>query len=115
MSEILDIPQAIEQAGGNPDLAKELFTMLLNELPGQKEKLNQAISQGDNQALWDHTHKLHGSTAYCGVPALNIATRDMKEALKQQSGDISDVTQRLNKAIDDLLMDGLTALEQDWL
>ena len=115
MHEMLDIPQAIEQAGGNPDLAKELFTMLLNELPGQKEKLNQAFVKGDTQALWDQTHKLHGSTAYCGVPALNSATREMKEALKQQSSDISEVTQRLNKAIDDLLMDGQTVLEQDWV
>lgn len=115
MTVMLDITQAIEQAGGNPDLAKELFTMLLNELPDQKEKLNQAIAKGDTQALWDHTHKLHGSTAYCGVPALREATKEMKEALKQQSSDISDMNQRLNKAIDDLLMDGQTALEQDWL
>ena len=115
MHEMLDIPKAIEQAGGNPDLAKELFTMLLNELPGQKEKLNQAHAKGDNQALWDHTHKLHGSTAYCGVPALHTATREMKEAIKQQASDISEVIQRLNKAIDDLLIDGQTVLEQDWL
>ena len=115
MPEMLDISQAIEQAGGNPDLAKELFTMLLNELPDQKEKLNQAFVRGDNQALWDHTHKLHGSTAYCGVPALREATKESKEAIKQQSNDLSEVIHRLNKTIDDLLMDGQTALEQDWL
>jgi len=113
--EMLDIPQAIEQAGGNPDLAKELFIMLLNELPGQKEKLNQAFARGDNQAIWDHTHKLYGSTAYCGVPALHEATKETKEAIKQQSSNLSEAIQHLNKAIDDLLMDGQTALEQDWL
>ncbi len=115
MLEILDIPQAIEQAGGNPELAKELFTMLLSELPGQKEKLNQAFAKGDKQAIWDHTHKLHGSTAYCGVPALRKAAKELEEAIKAQTDDVSDKIQDVNNAIDDLLVDGQTVLEQDWL
>jgi two-component system sensor histidine kinase BarA len=111
---MLDIPQAIEQAGGNPDLAKDLFTMLLNELPGQKEKLNQALARGDNQAIRDHTHKLYGSTAYCGVPALRKAARELEEAIRAQTDDVSNKIQEVNKAIDDLLIDGQTILDQDW-
>lgn len=114
MHEMLDIPQAIEQAGGNPDLAKELFTMLLKELPDQKEKLNQAFAKGDNQAIWNHSHKLYGSTAYCGVPALRKAAKELEEAIKAQTDDVSNKIQEVNKAIDDLLVDGQTVLEQDW-
>lgn len=114
MPEMLDIPQAIEQAGGNPDLAKELFTMLLKELPDQKEKLNQAFAKGDNQAIWNHSHKLYGSTAYCGVPALRKAAKELEEAIKAQTDDVSNKIQEVNKAIDDLLVDGQTVLEQDW-
>ena len=114
MPEMLYIPQAIEQAGGNPELAKELFTMLLNELPDQKEKLNQAFARGDNKAIWDHTHKLYGSTAYCGVPALRKAARELEETTKAQTDDVSNKIRAVNKAIDDLLMDGQTVLEQDW-
>jgi two-component system sensor histidine kinase BarA len=112
---MLDIPHAIEQAGGNPDLAKELFTMLLKELPDLKSKLNQAFSDGDEQGLWDHAHKIYGSTAYCGVPALNNAARELEEAIKAKTSNIADRIQAVNKAIDELLMDGETALEQEWL
>ena len=115
MLPMLDIPLAIEQAGGNPDLAKELFTMLLKELPEQKHKLNQAFNNADQQSLWDHAHKLYGSTAYCGVPALNAAAKELEGAIKTQTNDLADKIQNVNKAIDELLMDGQTALEQEWL
>jgi len=115
MLPMLDIPHAIEQAGGNPDLAKELFTMLLKELPDLKTNLNQAFRDGDNQGLWDHAHKIYGSTAYCGVPALNKAAKELEEAIKAKTNNMADRIQAVNKAIDELLLDGETALEQEWL
>ncbi|MDX1823341.1 MAG: Hpt domain-containing protein [Thiohalomonadales bacterium] len=114
MLPMLDIPHAIEQAGGNPDLAKELFTMLLKDLPEQKHKLNQAFEESDSQALWDHAHKIYGATAYCGVPALNEAARKLEDTIKAKTDDLADKIQEVNKAIDELLMDGETALNQDW-
>ncbi len=114
MSEILDIPYAIEQAGGNPELAKELFTMLLNDLPVLRDKLNQAFADSDSQALWDHTHKIHGSTAYCGVPALREAARRLEGAIKQQAEDLTTEIETLNQAILELLESGAAALERDW-
>jgi two-component system sensor histidine kinase BarA len=114
MLPMLDIPHAIEQAGGNPELAKELFTMLLKDLPDQKRKLNQAFNERDQHALWDHAHKIYGSTAYCGVPALNKAARELEDTIKAKTDDLADKIQEVNKAIDELLMDGETALNQDW-
>jgi two-component system sensor histidine kinase BarA len=115
MLPMLDIPHAIEQAGGNPDLAKELFSMLLKELPELKQKLNQAFNDGNEQGLWDYTHKIYGSTAYCGVPALQKAAKELEDAIKARTSDLSDRIQAVNKAIEELLMDGETALEQEWL
>ena len=115
MLPMLDIPHAIEQAGGNPDLAKELFTMLLKELPDQKHKLNQAFNDGDEQGLWDYAHKIYGSTAYCGVPALQRAVKELEEAIKAKTSDITGKIEGVNKAIEELLMDGEAALEQEWL
>ena len=111
---MLDIPHAIEQAGGNPDLAKELFTMLLKDLPEQKHKLNQAFEESDSQALWDHAHKIHGSTAYCGVPALQKAAKVLEDAIKAKTNNLTDQIQAVNKAIDELLLDGETTLNQEW-
>ncbi len=114
MLPMLDIPHAIAQAGGNPDLAKELFTMLLKELTEQKNKLNQAFNNGDQQSLWDHAHKIYGSTAYCGVPALNKAARELEDAIKAKTKNIEKKIQSVNTAIDELLTDGETALDQEW-
>ena len=112
---MLDIPHAIDQAGGNPKLARELFSMLLKELPDLKNKLNQAFNRADKQGLWDHAHKIHGSTAYCGVPLLQKAARDLEAAIKAQTGDVADKIQGVNKEIDELLVNGQMMLEQDWM
>lgn len=89
--------------------------MLLKELPEQKLKLNQAFNNGDEQVLWDHAHKIYGSTAYCGVPALQKAAKELEESIKAKGNDTLDKIQGVNKAIDELLIDGETALEQEWL
>ena len=115
MSTIVDIPLALEQAGGSAELAKELFGMLLADLPGLQERLNQAFESGDRQALWDHTHKIHGSTAYCGVPALREAAHAMEKAIKAEDGvDLRAPLAELNRAIDALLAEGPAMLERDW-
>jgi two-component system sensor histidine kinase BarA len=114
MLPMLDIPHAIEQAGGNPDLAKELFSMLLKELPDLKHKLNQAFNNGDEQSLWDHAHKIYGSTAYCGVPALNKSAKELEAAIKQQGGNIEEKIKTLNETIEELLDIGQTELENNW-
>ena len=111
---MLDIPYAIEQAGGNPDLAKELFTMLLKELPEQKRKLNQAFNEGNEQDLWDHAHKIYGSTAYCGVPALQKAAKELEDAIKQTTGDIDRKIEIVNQTIEELLNIGPEEVDRDW-
>lgn len=84
MGIIFDKQQALEQAGDDPALAKELFQMLIAELPELLAKLKQALADDDHTALWDHAHKIHGSTAYCGVPALRTAAHDMEQLIKQE-------------------------------
>jgi two-component system sensor histidine kinase BarA len=87
---------------------------LLKELPGLKSKLNQAFSDGDKQSIWDHAHKIYGSTAYCGVPALQKAAKELEDAIKTNADDIEDKVQSINKTIDELLSDGEAALAQEW-
>jgi two-component system sensor histidine kinase BarA len=114
MSDILDIPLAIEQAGGSPELARDLFTLLLNELPDYRDRLHQAFRDNDRQALWEHAHKLHGATVYCGVPALCDAVRQLEEAIKEQANHLGDNIEAVFKAIDDLVEQGAANLDQVW-
>ena len=79
----IDTDLALERAGGNQDLARELFQMLQNELPNYHNTIRQHYDSGDYDALLEVVHKLHGSATYCGVPALKEAAASMETNLKQ--------------------------------
>ena len=112
---ILDKDQALEQAGGSESLARELFNMLLDDLPVLQQQLQQAIAEGQTEAMWDPAHKLYGSTAYCGVPALREAARTMEECIKQQhEGELTACFARLSAEIESLLEQGPQLAEGPW-
>ena len=113
MSEIFNKQQALEQAGDDPALASDLMQMLLAELPDLLDKLRQALADNDHKALWDHAHKIHGSTAYCGVPALKAAAHDMEHLIKQeQVADFFAGVERIGGEIDRLVAQGEVILAE---
>ncbi|PKM45297.1 MAG: hypothetical protein CVV05_07990 [Gammaproteobacteria bacterium HGW-Gammaproteobacteria-1] len=80
---VIDKDLALQRAGGNAQLAAELFTMLLRELPQQRAGIEAALAAGDYPALQHLVHKLNGSATYCGVPALKAAADSLESALKR--------------------------------
>ena len=115
MSKILDKAQALEQAGGNVELARELFGMLLKELPGLMDKLVRATQDNNSEAMWDSAHKIYGSTAYCGVPALQQAARQMETIIKQANqAQLTPSLEALRKEIEQLLEMGPSLLSEEW-
>jgi two-component system sensor histidine kinase BarA len=84
---VIDQDLALERAGGNAQLAAELFSMLLQELPQQRNAIEAALAAGDFPALQHFVHKLNGSATYCGVPALKTAAATLETSLKR--GDTS--------------------------
>jgi len=115
MTDVIDLKLALEQAGDNEELAKELFEMLLKEIPEHKQKLNIAIKENDLQGCWDHAHKIYGSTAYCGVPALRKAAQRMESAVKNE--DMAEIEEKfadLSKEMDRLLDQGPRTLTTSW-
>ena len=112
---VIDTTLAIEQAGGNEELAKELFGMLLAELPALREKLVLAVENNQLDAMWDHAHKIHGSTAYCGVPALRESIRELENLIK--AGDMDAISRQLpavKSCIEQVLSSGQAYLGQSW-
>lgn len=105
---IYDLNQGLELAGGNARLADELFAMLIKELPGYRQRIEQSLSQADLSELKYHTHKLHGATSYCGVPMLRHAAQELESIIdnKQQM--------KLDKAVHDVLgaIDALLDFQQ---
>lgn len=78
---------ALEQAGGSAELANELFTMLLRELPQFERGIRSAHQRNDLDTLQRTVHKLNGAATYCGVPALKHAADYLETALKREQFD----------------------------
>jgi len=115
MTQIIDYKVALEQAAGDEQLAKEIFEMLLAELPKLKQDLQAALSTKDHTASWDHAHKLYGSTAYTGVPRLKAVAHKMETAVKQNDETlINETFTTLVTEIDSVLEIGAHELKQDW-
>ena len=118
--EIFDNTTAITQAGGNTELARDLFAMLLEELPEHRVSIQRAFNSyqsnsTDCNILWDSVHKLHGATAYLGVPALRNSCKELEDHLKQHHHkDIEGAVAQLRKQIDKLSAVGGKILSQNW-
>lgn len=96
--------ESIDLAGGNESLASELLPMLISDLPAQHEKIQQAYAKQDIAALKAHVHKLHGSTQYCGVPALRHATAKLEQIIDQQQlQQLEQAIRQLSQQIETLL------------
>jgi len=80
---VYDRALALEQAGGSAELAADLLSMLLQELPDTRHTLQTAFAAQDYDALLRHAHKLHGATVYTGVTALRAALANLELSLKR--------------------------------
>lgn len=102
--ECFDPQEALKLAGGNNELATELFAMLMVELPNYEEKIKQALEQDDIKDLKYHTHKINGATSYCGVPKLRHAASILEAKIdSNELNTLSDDTQLVLKAITELI------------
>ncbi|WP_092014230.1 ATP-binding protein [Marinobacter daqiaonensis] len=98
----VDVDESIRLAAGKPDLAEELFSMLLEQLGPDQETIRAAWSAGDLDTVLECVHKLHGATRYCGVPELRDASAQFETALKRQSDGMETLCQNLLAAMERL-------------
>lgn len=83
----IDTDLALERAGGNPDLAQDLYKMLQTELPAYSSNITQSFDSRDYASLQAVVHKLNGAATYCGVPALKEAASSLESDLKANKED----------------------------
>lgn len=73
---------ALASAGGDAELAEELFRTLLAGLSGEIEDLRACLEESDWTGLAEHAHQVRGATRYCGVPALDEAIEALERAAR---------------------------------
>ncbi|MDX1816248.1 MAG: ATP-binding protein [Marinobacter sp.] len=98
----VSVEESIQLAAGKTDLAEELFSMLLEQLPADLERIEALWDDKQMEELLECVHKLHGATRYCGVPELRGAANQLETALKRGSADIEAHKNQLVSAIERL-------------
>lgn len=116
MTKILDIQQSIVAANGNVSLAKELFTMLLDDLNQRLQQIESSFKTNNMDSLTEQVHKLYGATAYCIVPKLRDKTAILEGKLRNT--DFSQLEGLVTAVLDEIqaiINSGPDYLERDWL
>ena len=98
----VNIDESIRLAAGKSDLAEELFSMLLEQLGPDAERIEALWQAGQTDELLDCVHKLHGATRYCGVPELREAAEHFETGLKRSSPDLEQLKNQMLSAIERL-------------
>jgi len=65
-------------------VTREMQILLAKELPVFQETIDKAFTDNDLESLNYHVHKMHGATAYCGVPDLKNALHKLEISIKEQ-------------------------------
>lgn len=116
MTKILDIQQSIISANGNASLAKELFTMLLDDIDVRLQQIESSFKENNMEMLQEHIHKLYGATAYCIVPRLRKGAAALDEVLRQKNySQLQTLVDIVRQEIKQLISDGPAFIEKDWI
>ncbi|GGE68418.1 histidine kinase [Streptosporangium jomthongense] len=107
----VSVKESIQLAAGKTDLAEELFSMLLEQLPTDLIAIDRFWRADDTDSLLDCVHKLHGAARYCGVPELRTAANRLETALKCSAPDTELQKDQLISAIERLQ---IWSEETDW-
>ncbi len=90
---VRDPEAAIQAAGGNADLARELFSAFLESMKPYWQEIRQRHQAADWAELRNSSHRLHGAAAYCGVPAMKAAARGLEQAAR--AGEPAEINRRI--------------------
>ena len=100
----IDWALSLRMANGKQELASDLLTMLIANIPIARAQIAKAYAERNQPAMLDHVHKFHGATCYCGVPRLKAAAATLETALKiRHVDDVADELAALHKAMSDVL------------
>ncbi len=78
----VDWALSLKAANQKADLAVDLLNMLVNSFTDARAEITTAFNDKNHEELKKQVHKLHGATAYCGVPILKKLAWEYETHLK---------------------------------
>ena len=83
-NKIFDYDLAKRSMNSDPAFMLVMLEKFFSELPKQNEKIQALIKQEEFIEAAEITHKVHGSAAYCGTPALKKSAKQLEIALREK-------------------------------
>ena len=100
----IDWAESLKLSNNKIDLAEEILSMFIADLPDFKAKIQESLAKGDHETLEQHVHKLHGACCYCGVPKLKGLLNQLESNIKSHRyEDIEDLVSEACLEMDDVL------------
>jgi HPt (histidine-containing phosphotransfer) domain-containing protein len=87
---IRDRKRLLLATGGDHSLAQQLFNEFCEELPRDISTIRQLFAAAHWDELWEIIHRLHGSSAICGVPTLNAVIKELETKCKARNSQETD-------------------------
>ena len=75
-----DLQLAIELAGGDETLARDLLRQLVVALPTHRDRINRALEKRDMAEIQEEAHALNGGVTCCGIPRLQATLTQLEKA-----------------------------------
>lgn len=98
--EVFSWSESMTLAKNKPDLAKDMFSMLLESLVETEQEVSRHLYNRDYDQLLEVVHRFYGGCCYCGVPALRAASKNMEVKMRKEPD--ADVNQLANKLISEI-------------
>lgn len=100
---------ALQRAGGNPRLARDMLQMLIRDVERVRAQLHE--ERPDHDALLAMVHRIHGGARYCGTLRLAACSQALEMALKGGQADrLKDLRNAWAREMDTLLEQGAALL-----
>ncbi len=97
---IRDIAQAINIAGGKPELAQKLFNQFCIDITQQSESIHSAAQAHNWDQLSETAHSLRGSASICAAISIKNIAQELEQAARDKiEDDIEQLLDRLDEAV----------------
>jgi two-component system, sensor histidine kinase and response regulator len=112
-----DLPRALEMAGGDQELFRELADLLLKSLPEHLAQIGEALSKNDARTLERSAHSLKGAAGNFGAKRVVAAAYQLeqiaREGLLADASDAFLVLQRESEYLKSAMQQALSELQSE--
>ena len=88
----IDFEKSLDLAANNESLLRQIFEILLREIPQHKIQISNAVQQLDYAKLSAIAHKIHGVTCYACLPRLKSQVISAQQQISEKSYPLLETT-----------------------